>query len=197
MIIYFSLLCMTWAVRSAFSNDYIFISFFPEFSWIAMVRIEYITLYLTMIWAILFLSRLFVNEGSQIIKYVLVTVNVIFVVFTMLNEPLYFTKLLAVYLVTSGLLLLYATIIVVRALINERIGSSLLTVTVLIAVAIFAYDIVTFEGWFSYNSIVFSTGYLIIFSVMAAALLLNLNIIKSAPQSPNILTYKDLYGDNK
>lgn len=197
VIIYFSLLCMTWAVRSAFSNDYIFISFFPDFDWTMMVRIEYITLYFTMIWAILYLSRLFINEGSQIIKYVLVTVNSIFVAFTILNEPVYFTKLLAVYLVTSGLLLLYATIIVIRALINERVGSSLLTITVLVAVAIFAYDIVTFEGWFSYNSIVFSAGYLVIFSVMGTALLLNLNIIKSAPKSATMLTYKDLYGDNK
>ncbi len=85
VIIYFSLLCATWAVRSMFSNDYTFISLVPDFDWTTMVRIEYITLYLTMIWAILFLGRLFANDGSQIVKYVLVTLNGIFVAFTVLN----------------------------------------------------------------------------------------------------------------
>jgi 7TM diverse intracellular signalling len=195
--IYFSLLCVTWAIRSVFSNDYTFISLVPDFNWTAMVRIEYITLYLTMIWAILFLSRLFTNEGSQIIKYVLVTLNGIFVAFTLFNPPLYFTKMLAVYLVTSGLLLVYGAIIVVRALINERIGSTFLSVSTLLAVAIFSYDIFTFEGWFSYNSIVFSAGYVIIFALMAIALLLHLNIIQGSNNAPNMLTYKDLYGDPK
>jgi hypothetical protein len=195
IVIYFSLLCLTWAIRSVFSNDYLFITFFPDFDWATMVRIEYITLYLTMIWAILFLSRLFANEGSQIIKYILVTVNSVYVAFTLFNQPIYFTKMLAAYLVTSGILLLYGGVIVVRALINERTGSTFLILSTLLAIFVFAYDIVTYEGFFSYNSILFSTGYLIIFMLMAIALLLNLGIIKSAPKSSNMLTYNDLYGD--
>lgn len=197
VIVYFSLLCITWAVRSAFSNDYVFIQLVPNFNWTSMVRIEYITLYLTMIWAILFLSRLFAHEGSQIIKYVLVTLNSIFVAFTALNPPLYFTKLLAVYLVTSALLLLYGTIIVVRALINDRIGSTFLSISTLLAVALFSYDIITYEGLFAYNSILFSAGYFLIFALMAVALLLHLNIIKSSSDTSDMLTYKDLYGDGK
>lgn len=195
--IYFSLLCATWSVRSVFSNDYTFIQFFPDFDWNLMIRIEYITLYLTMMWAILYLGRLFYNDGSQIIKYVLVTLNGIFIAFTVLNPPTYFTKMLAVYLVTSGILLLYGAIVVVRALINERIGATFLTISVLMGIAIFSYDIFTYEGIFSYNSVVISAGYLIIFLLMGAALLLHLGIIKSSPKASNTLTYDDLYGDNK
>ena len=195
IVIYFSLLCLTWAVRSVFSNDYLFITFFPDFDWATMVRIEYITLYLTMIWAILFLSRLFANEGSQIIKYILVTVNSVYVAFTVFNPPIYFTKMLAAYLVTSAILLLYGGVIVVRALINERTGSTFLTLSTLLAIFVFAYDIVTYEGFFSYNSILFSTGYLIIFMLMAVALLLHLGVIKNTPKASNMLTYNDLYGD--
>ncbi|MFZ5970561.1 MAG: 7TM-DISM domain-containing protein [Bacteroidota bacterium] len=196
VVIYFSLLCATWAVRSLFSNDYTFISLVPDFDWNTMVRIEYITLYLTMIWAILFLGRLFANDGSQIVKYVLVTLNGIFIAFTVLNPPVYFTKMLAVYLFTSGLLLLYGAIIVVRALINERAGATFLTLSTLLAIAIFSYDIFTYEGWFSYNSIVFSAGYLVIFVLMAIALLIHLNIISAGGKGSNMLTYEDLYGES-
>lgn len=103
--------------------------------------------------------------------------------------------MLAVYLFTSGLLLLYGAIIVVRALINERAGATFLTVSTLLAIAIFSYDIFAYEGWFSYNSIVFSAGYFIIFLLMAFALLIHLNIISSGGKGSNVLTYEDLYGD--
>jgi hypothetical protein len=192
VIIYFSLLCATWSIRSAFSNDYIFISFMPDFDWTSMVQIEYITLYLTMIWAILFLSRLFANEGNPIIKYILVTLNSIFVVFTLFNQPLFFTKLLALYLFTSGVLLLYGFIIIIRAYINERTGAGFLTVCSLLGILIFSYDIFTYEGIFALNSIVLSAGYLVMFTLMALALLLQLNS-KSQKKTPQTLSYKDLY----
>jgi hypothetical protein len=52
--LYFAALCLTWALRSVFSNLYLGINAFPEFPWELCVKIEYITLYLTMVWAIFF-----------------------------------------------------------------------------------------------------------------------------------------------
>jgi len=195
IVIYFSLLCITWAIRSLFSNDYMAIKLFPDFDWATMVRIEYITLYLTMIWAILFLSRLFRNEGNQVVKYLLVAFNSGFVIYTLLTPPVEFTQLLTLYLVTAGLLLVYGAGVVMVALINERRGAISLTISVMLGLAIFSYDIFTYEGWFSYNSVVFSAGYLIIFLLMGGALLLHLEIIKGARTQTTMLTYKDLYGE--
>jgi hypothetical protein len=197
VVIYFSLLCLTWAIRSLFSNDYLFISFFPDFSWTAMVRIEYITLYLTMIWAILFLYRLFKNEGSQVIKYLLVTFNSAFMVYTLLTEPVDFTRLLPLYLGTAGVLLVYGAGVVLVALINERRGATWLTMSVLLGLGIFSYDLFAFEGWFSYNTLLFSVAYLIIFLMTGSALLHHLEIIKSARPATTMLTYKDLYGEQE
>jgi hypothetical protein len=196
VVIYFSLLCLTWAVRSLFSNDYLFISFFPDFNWNTMVRIEYITLYFTMIWAILFLYRLFKNEGNQVVKYVLVTFNMGFVVYTLLTEPAEFTRLITLYLGTAGVLLVYGAGVVLVALINERRGATWLTMSVLLGLVIFSYDLFAYEGWFSYNSLLFSVGYLIIFLMTGCALLLHLEIIKSAKVATTMLTYKDLYGES-
>lgn len=195
VIVYFALLSLTWAIRSVFSNDYLAIVFFPDFDWTWMVRIEYLSLYLTMIWAILFLSRLFKNEGNQIIKYLLVILNVGYLVFTLFTDPTSFTKWLMVYLVTSAVLLVYGAAIAMIALVNERKGAAYITTSVMLGLAIFSYDIFTYEGWFAYNSFLFSAAYVALFLLMGGALLLHLDIIKSSPTGTTTLTYKDLYGD--
>jgi len=197
VVIYFSLLCFTWSARSIFSNDYGFIYLFPDFDWALMLRIEYITIYLTMMWAILYLVNIFTNEGSDLVKYFLVTVNGAFLAYTVIATPIEFTRLLPVYLITAAIVLLYGAGVVLLALINERLGATFLTISVILGLLIFSYDIFTYEGLFSYNSLLFSAGYVIIFLLMAIALLIKLEIITIAKKRTTMLTYKDLYGDQK
>jgi hypothetical protein len=195
IVIYFSLLCITWAIRSIFSNDYLITQLYPDINWNVMVRVEYITLYLTMIWAILFLCQLFKAEGNQVMKYLLVAFNSGFAVYTLLTQPVEFTRLLPLYLITAGVLLVYGAGVVLVALINERRGATYLTVSVMLGLAIFSYDIFAYEGWFSYNSVLFSAAYLIIFLLTGGALLIHLDIIKGASSATTMLTYEDLYGE--
>ena len=54
IILFFSLLCLTWALRSMFSNLYPITYFFPGFNWNLLVKIEYLTLFGGMIWSVLF-----------------------------------------------------------------------------------------------------------------------------------------------
>jgi hypothetical protein len=197
VIVYFALLCFTWSVRSLFSNEYIFIQFFPNFNWAAMVRIEYITLYLTMMWAMLYLGRIFNQEASPIIKYLLVTINGAFIGYTLYAAPVDFTRFLPVYLITSGVILVYGAFVVLAALVNDRQGANLLTISVVLGLVTFSYDIFTYEGFFSYNPILFSAAYIAIFLLMGVALLVKIGIVKSATKTTSILTYKDLYGDQK
>ena len=194
IVVYFSMLCITWAVRSVFSNDYLITQLYPDINWNVMVRVEYITLYLTMIWAILFLCRLFKNEGNQVMKYLLVVFNCGFAVYPLITQPIEFTRLLPLYLISAGVLLVYGAGVVLLALINERRGAAYVTWSVMLGLLIFSYDIFTYEGWFSYNSILFSAAYLAIFLLMGGALLLHLDIVKGASSTTTMLTYEDLYG---
>lgn len=195
VIAYFALLCFTWSIRSMFSNLYLIISLIPDLSWNFMIRVEYCTLYLMMIWSILFLNRLFPLDGNPIAKYLLVGVNVIFFAGTLFFDPVFFTRLLPIYLSFCGFLLIYAVYIVVRAWINEHAGVWFTILSLLLGVLIFAYDMSSYEGLFTYNPLIFSIGYITIFLLMAASLLLHLNIIKGRPRT-TILTYNDLYKDS-
>ncbi len=192
--LYFSLLCLSWAIRSEFSNIYAFISYFPAFDWSTMVRIEYITLFLTMIWAILFLSRLFPNESSKIIKYILVGTNCFFIALGVITSPVFFTQWLDIYLAIAAILLLYCGVIVVRAWINERSGARYVVACVFLSLALFGYDIFVYEGFFHYyNTVLFSIGYFLIFLMMGVSLLYHLQILKGDSASET-LTFEDLYG---
>ena len=193
--IYFALLCVTWATRSVFSNLYLFISLYPDFDWTTMVRIEYVALYLAMIWAVLFLTSLFHNETNIVIKYGLVCCNILFTGFTFYAAPRVFTQGLNVYLIASGVLLLYGAYIVIRAWVNERTGSGLLTLSVVLGLNIFGADIFVYEGFSSYDPVIFSAGYVLIFLMMGLALASHINLIKSGQATTTTLTYEDLYKD--
>lgn len=191
---YYSLLCFSWAIRSVFSNYYLFTTYFPDFSWSIMVKIEYITLYSTMIWSILFLSRLFPGESNNIVKYILVGLNCLFIVVTAVFPPIVFTQWLTVYLAVAGVLIFFACIIVIRALIHERSGVWFLVTCLFLGIVLFSYDIFVYEGFFALpNPIFFSIGYLSIFAILGITLLYHLKIFKGDGAS-GTLTYEDLYG---
>lgn len=194
--LYFSLLCISWAIRSIFSNTYLFIDFFPTFDWTWMVRIEYITLYSMVIWTVLFFSRLFPKESSKIIKYIFVIGNCTFIAGTLIMPPVFFTKWIALYLIVAALVLIHSGVITIRALIKERAGVWYLVFSVVLALILFGYDMFVFEGFFQYyNAALFSVGYIIIFLLMGIALFYHLKIFKGDGGS-GTLTFDDLYGSD-
>lgn len=194
--LYFSLLCLSWAIRSAFSNNYLFIDFYPDFNWTWMVRIEYITLYSMLIWTVLFFSRLFPQESSKIIKYIFVIGNCIFIAQTLIMPPLFFTRWIELYLIVAALLLIHSGVITIRALMKERAGVWYLMVSLVLSLILFGYDMIVFEGLFQYyDAVLFSVGYTIIFVLMGIALFYHLKIFKGDGAS-RTLTFDDLYGKN-
>jgi hypothetical protein len=193
--LYFSLLCISWGIRALFANTYPISSFYPNFDWTAMVRIEYITLYLTIIWTNLFLSSLFTHEANVFVKYGLLSCCLLFTVFSLSSPPQVFTQGINIYLITAVLLLIYGLVTVIRAWINERTGSGLLTISAIVAFHIFGYDVFVYEGFSSYNPLVFSIGYMGVFILMGFSLATNLNLIKGKPNPTTKLTYEDLYKD--
>lgn len=196
MIMYFSMLCLSWAIRALFSNTYLIVHYFPDISWDLMVRVEYITLFLTVIWGILYLSKVFSKEDNKIVKYPLVGSNITFILIALLTSPLSFTRWLPVYLTFIGILLLYGVVVVIRALVNERLGAGYLTFSILLSLGVFTYDVFAFKGVFAYQPVVMSSGYIIIFLIMALVLAQHLEIVKSKPRPSNKLTYNDLYKDS-
>jgi hypothetical protein len=197
VVLYFALLCLTWSVRSIFSNLYPLILAIPDFSWQWVVKIEYITLYLTTIWAALFFHSLFRDISNAIFTYLPVGINLFFVVFTLLTSPILFTRYVSIYLGVAIVVIVYGTILIVRALIIDREGSWFLMSTIWIGVLIFGYDIVAYQIASSSNVVFLNIGYVVIFMLTTVALLYHLRIFKNKTEEKTILTMKDIYHSGK
>jgi hypothetical protein len=193
VVLYFSLLCLVWAVRAGFSSLYPIAVVFPDFDWNTLVRIEYLTLYSAVIFSILFLDAVFRNLRSQIITYLLVGINIFFILYTLFSPPLAFSRWVNVYLTVAGITIGYGTVIVIRALLFEQAGAWFLMVSLLCGACVFGYDIVAYGSATGYNFIFLHGGYVLIFLLITVSLLYNLGVLKSRSTRTDILTYNDMF----
>ncbi len=196
-LLYFSGLTLVWSLREAFSNQYLATSFNPDLPWEMVVKIEYISLFLMMIFAMLFLGRIFAQDVNAPFKYVFCFCNAIFVLLTLFLSPATFTQFLPVYLSFSAVLLLYITFVLVRAIVYERTGVWFMVTCLFLGVIIFAYDIIAYEGFATFNPIITNVGYLVMFMLMAVGISYQTGLIRNSNRHANILTYDDLYGERK
>jgi len=194
IILFFALLCMTWTVRSLFSNLYPITALMPDFNWYLLVRTEYLTLYFTMIWSVLFLQELFYKIASRKMTLTIVVVNCLFVVFTLFAPPVMFTKWVSLYLGVAGVLVAYAAFLIVRAVFFEHAGAWFLLGSIMMGVITFGYDIISYQVAFPYSFLFLNLGYIVIFLLTAVALLYHLNVFKDKGGKSNELRYSDLFG---
>lgn len=191
---YFAILCFAWGIRSVFSNHYLFIAIFPNFSWELTVRIEYLMLYCTMIYAMLFLGKLFEEDVNPLIKYALISGNFIFAFTTLFSPTLFFTQLLPVYLSFSGLLILYAIFVVLKAWVYGRKGVWLVISSILLGLIIFSLDLLAYEGLTPFNPLIFYIGYLVFFSLNGLCLLYVSGFIFKSKKDKSIMRFEDYFG---
>ena len=192
--LFFAALCLTWAVRAGYSNLYVMNSFFPDFPWTIGLKIEYITLYLTMIWAVYLVNHIFSHDGSNIFKYLFVGCNAIFSALTLFVSPALFTQFLPVYLSFAGILLIYIIYVLLHAVIYERRGVWFIVSCFMVGVVVFAYDIVSYQAFAHFNALLINSGYVIMFLLMGAGLSLKLGWIRKDMAARDMLTFEDLYG---
>ena len=192
--LYFAALSFTWGLRSLFSNLYVFTDYIPEFPWETAVKIEYISLYLVMIWAILFVSSLFKSEVNTIFKWVMCLCNLFFVIVTFAFDASLYTQFLPVYLSFCGVLILYIMYVLIRAFVYERDGVVFMVICLFLGVIIFSYDIIAYEGFATFNPLIINTGYILMFILMGLCMVYQLGFLKKSSSQHNVLTYEDLYG---
>jgi hypothetical protein len=192
--IYFGLFCINWSVRAVFSNLYVIMDWFPDLSWGILVRVEYMTLYIGMTTAAAFLHHLFLKMGAKpLVTYIVVFVNLMFIVFTLVASPVVFTKSVSLYVACAGLTVGYGAIMVIRALFVEYAGAWFLMASILIGVMVFGYDIIAYQTSLAPNFVFISMGYIAMFSFTAIGLLFQMNVFKSNAGS-DMLTFEDMMG---
>lgn len=196
-IIYFALLCLTWGIRSLFSNQYAALNFIQDIPWELVVKIEYTSLHLTMVWAILFLASLFKNEVNLTFKYLFCICNMVFVAITVFFKANLYTQFLPVYLSFAVLLLIYIIFVLIRAVAFEREGVWLMVGGLFLGVILFSYDLIAYQGIATFNPIILNVGYIAVFILLGITLLLQTGHVKPPGANGNVLTYEEMFGSAK
>jgi len=167
--LYFAAICITWAIRSIFTNMYLFINWFPNFDWELGAKIEYLMLYLTMMWSVLFVAKLFPEDTNQKLKYGMLILNAVFILLTLITPAFTYSSLLPVYMIVAWAILTYVAYIVVMAILYDRNGAWFSAISILMGVLMFSYDMLTHSEIIGFSPLLFNVGYISIFLLNATA----------------------------
>lgn len=159
-LLFYILLCVSWILRSAFSNHYQIAQWFPEINWYLLVRTEYISLYLSTLFGSLLVGSLFPRDVNRIFRMFFLITCICFTIFTLIAPPSVFTTFVQLYLGLSSILLTYILVIIIKAYTESREGAGFLLITALLAVGIFGYVILSYQGVFELDELIFNVGFL-------------------------------------
>ncbi len=190
--IYFSILCLSWALRELFSDLYPVSTLFPGINWFFMVRMEYAMLFSMTISGVLFINQLFRDLTSEIFKYLIVFISVVYLFFIILVPVIVFTRWLPLYMLTALAVLVYAAVSVVRAMILEKTGAWFLIGGLILSIVALGYDMIAYRAALPNHIIIGSICYTLIFLSFSIGLLQHLGVIRSNGGG-NTLRYQDLY----
>lgn len=174
-LIYFACICVTWSFRSVFSNYYLAVQWFPDLPWVLCVKVEYITLYLSTLFGALLIGRLFPRDVNRVFTIVYAVCCVLFTLFTLATAPVVFTHFVQVYIAFSSVLLVSILVVITKAYIESRQGLSYLIACLLLAVIMFAYVILAYQGLFELNALIFNAGFFLLFFMCGIAVGSRLN----------------------
>ena len=168
--LFYALLCVSWIIRAAFSNHYQIVQWFPGIDWFLVVRAEYIGIYLSTLFGFLLLCTLFPKDVNRAFRNLFILTCVCFTLFTILFAPRMFTAYIQFYLGLSSFLLLFILIIVFRAYIKRRQGSLFTLFTAISLAGAFGYVILSFEGLFQLNELLFDLIFIVQFILLLIAI---------------------------
>ncbi len=189
-LLLYVLLCLSWMIRSAFSNHYQIVQWFPDINWYLCVRTEYISIYLTTLFGSLLVGSLFPRDVNSVFRIFFIVASVCFTLFTLVASPLIFTAYVQLYLGLSTLLLLSILVIIIKAYMESREGAGFIMITALMAVGIFGYVILSYQGVFKLNELVFNIGFLIQFIITFLATIRRIHKMKTA-QDYDMMTFDE------
>ena len=159
-LLFYILLCLSWILRSAFSNHYQVTQWFPDINWYLVVRTEYISLYLSTLFGSLLVGSLFPRDVNRAFHIFFIVACVGFTLFTLVVPPSLFTTFVQLYLGLSTILLISILVIVTKAYTESREGAGFLLITGLFAVGIFGYVLLSYQGVFELDELIFNIGFL-------------------------------------
>lgn len=162
-VLYFGLFSLIWAVRVMFSNIYIASALFDDMSWTTSIKVEYISLYMSVLFGMLFINEVFSNGFKQIFVNTVTVINFLFIFLTTILSPYHFTTLLPVYQLFILANVLLSIIILVRAAKKGQPEVWYSITGILLGMSLVILELVSYYYELQLSIVTLSLGYLSVF----------------------------------
>ncbi len=123
VILYFSLFCIAYSYRIVGSDNYVLHSLFLNYPWIIGVHLEYLSLFVSVIFFMFYTKYLFPEETNKWLIRIEAIMAGILCLFVILFPPSVFTQLLNPFLIVMFMVIAHAFYIYFKAYFNKKLGA--------------------------------------------------------------------------
>lgn len=162
-VLYFSLFCLIYSYRIIGTGEYFLHSMFPNLNWQLTVRLEYITLFLSPFFFMLFIQAVYPNEVKRWAANILKGFSLLLTFITLFFSSSLFTYLILPFFVVLLFYILYGIWVFVLAAYRNREGSLYAVISIIIVFTVFVLQILNYLGYFPHYPYIYFIGYILFF----------------------------------
>jgi len=162
-VLYFSLFCLVYSYRIIGTGEYFLHSMFPFLNWQLTVRLEYITLFLSPFFFMLFIQAVYPEEVKKWAANVLKGFSLILTFITLFFNSSLFTYLIQPFFALLLLYILYGTWVFALAAYRKREGSLYAVISIAIVFTVFVLEILNYQGYLPHYPYLYFIGYILFF----------------------------------
>ena len=162
-ILFFSLFCIVYSYRIIGFGSYPLHFLIQDLPWIATLKLEYITLFLSGYLFGIYTFNLYPKETSKKLIYFFSGISILFVGISLFLPPRIFTYLVTPYFVVLIAYIFYAFYVYTKAAINKSIGAGFALASTGVVFIVFLFQIMVYFGIFEEILLLNFLGYLSFF----------------------------------
>jgi len=123
VILFFSLFCVSYSYRIIGSDNYVLHTLLPKLPWIIGVHLEYLSLFISVIFFMFYTKYLFPDETNKWLLYIEATLAGLLCLVVIVFPPSVFTLLINPFLIVMFTVIGHAFYIYIRAYVNKKLGA--------------------------------------------------------------------------
>jgi hypothetical protein len=182
---------LSWFFRCLFGYYYHILDW-VDIDWIWLVRIEYLSLVSTTIFAVLFIAGLFPQDFNRRIKLAVIIICSAFAISIMVLNAHQFVPAIVIYLGFSILVVVYALFVNLKAFVNSRKGVVMMLITMICGSIAFGYAIICYLAFWPTNMFVYNGSFIILGIMLLISVSIRLSKMEHLSET-NVLTLEHFY----
>lgn len=169
-ILYFALFCITYSYRIVGASQYALHSFIGDVPWIILVHLEYLTLFVSVIFFTQYTQKLYPEDSNKYVTAVETWACIILSLITIIFPPSVFTQLINPFLLVMFSVIAYAFYIYVIAYRKKRLGAGYALMSTGVVMLVFIIINLQYFGFVAPQKELLFIGYMSFFFLQSLIL---------------------------